>query len=87
MSDVKLTDPLHVRLLNLVKNMEGEYPPHVLEDVRTAAKQIEAFRALHHAVCGDTGFANAVRIESGLAYPWPALDDAEALAAAAISDE
>lgn len=40
----------------------------------------DALRTLLHAVCGETGFANAVRNESGHAYPWPSLDVAEAKA-------
>ena len=40
----------------------------------------EALEKLHHAVCGETGFAAAVRQESGKAYPWPALDIADELA-------
>lgn len=45
----------------------------------------EALRNLIHAVCGETGFANAVRQESGHAYPWPALDIAEAEAHRSLS--
>jgi len=45
---------------------------------------LEALRELFEAVCGETGFAQAVRAESGFAYPWPALDNAEAKARAAI---
>lgn len=45
----------------------------------------EALQALHHAVCGETGFAEAVRLNSGLAYPWPALDIADEMARAALS--
>ena len=45
----------------------------------------EALSALHHAVCGETGFAEAVRLNSGLAYPWPALDIADEMARAALS--
>jgi hypothetical protein len=49
----------------------------------------KALRALHHAVCGDTGFAAAVRAATNTAYPWPALDEAEALALAspAVAEE
>jgi hypothetical protein len=46
---------------------------------------LEALKVLHHAVCGETGFAAAVRADSGLAYPWPALDIADELALAAIA--
>lgn len=37
----------------------------------------EALEALLHAVCGETGFASAVRADSKTAYPWPSLDAAE----------
>lgn len=43
-------------------------------------RAIEAVRQMHHAVCGETGFAAAVRADSGRAYPWPALDIAEEIA-------
>lgn len=39
-----------------------------------------------HAVCHETGFAAAVRADSGLAYPWEPLDMAEAKARAALKD-
>jgi hypothetical protein len=44
----------------------------------------EALNAMVHAVCGETGFANAVRVVSGTEYPWPALDLAEEKAIAAL---
>ena len=43
-----------------------------------------ALSKLHHAVCGETGFAACVRLDSGKAYPWPALDDADETARAAL---
>ncbi|TGQ11186.1 hypothetical protein EN858_14785 [Mesorhizobium sp. M4B.F.Ca.ET.215.01.1.1] len=46
----------------------------------------EALDAMVHAVCGESGFANAVRVNSGFAYPWPALDEAEALAIEVIME-
>lgn len=51
------------------------------------AKARAALRAMTSAVYGETGFANAVRVDSGLAYPWPALDEAAALAAEVFMDE
>mgnify|MGYP000464542594 CR=1 FL=1 len=45
-----------------------------------------ALREMLHAVCGETGFASAVRLVSGLAYPWPALDIAEGLARTALGE-
>ena len=47
----------------------------------------EALEALLHAVCGDSGFAACVRKDSGTAYPWPALDLAEARAIAALRQQ
>ena len=44
----------------------------------------EALADLLHAVCGEKGFAQAVRRDSGRIYPWPALDLAEAKAIAAL---
>lgn len=45
----------------------------------------EALEKLHHAVCGETGFAECVRNDSGKAYPWPALCEADRLSRAALS--
>ena len=44
----------------------------------------EALEDLLHAVCGEKGFAQAVRRDSGRIYPWPALDLAEAKARKAL---
>lgn len=50
-----------------------------MTDLHTENARLRAaLEAMLHAVCGETGFASAVRLDSGLAYPWPALDDAEA---------
>lgn len=46
-----------------------------------------ALRKMVDAVCGETGFANAVRLDSGKAYPWPALDIAERIAALILEGE
>ncbi len=62
--------------------------PHLPQGDPSPARELaleEALRNLIHAVCGETGFANAVRQESGHAYPWPALDIAEAEAHRALS--
>lgn len=53
-------------------------PPQPSEAVAVALKE------LLQAVCGETGFAACVRQDSGRAYPWPALDAAEAKAQAAL---
>jgi len=50
------------------------------------AKAVEALRKLHHAVCGETGFAACVRLDSGLAYPWPALDEADEMTRATLAE-
>lgn len=50
------------------------------------ARLVGALEALRHAVCGETGFASCVRADSGKAYPWPALDEAEALVNAALAE-
>ena len=44
-----------------------------------------ALRDMLQAVCGPTGFAEAVRHNSGHAYPWHSLDAAEAMSRAALS--
>lgn len=44
-----------------------------------------ALNGMLQSVCGPTGFAEAVRHNSGHAYPWHSLDDAEAKARAALS--
>lgn len=46
---------------------------------------VEAARAMRSAICGPDGFANSVRLHSGLAYPWPALEIAESLMDAALA--
>lgn len=47
----------------------------------------KALGMMLHAVCHETGFANAVRLDSGTAYPWPALDIAEEAARSALNGE
>jgi hypothetical protein len=46
-----------------------------------------ALEAMLAAVCGEDGFANAVRRASETAYPWPALDFAEELARQALATQ
>jgi hypothetical protein len=46
---------------------------------------VEALEAMLHAVCHETAFANAVRNDSGVAYPWEPLDIAEASARQALA--
>lgn len=74
------------------KDMALACPPapdaHPVREPTPASGEADVEVALEkmlHAVCGETGFANAVRIVSGLAYPWPALDEAESVARAVLS--
>ncbi len=46
---------------------------------------LEALGKLHHAVCGETGFAQCVRVDSKTLYPWPALDVADHAARATLA--
>jgi len=46
---------------------------------------LAALEGLLYAVCHETGFAAAVRQDSGMAYPWEPLDIAEERARAAIA--
>jgi DNA repair exonuclease SbcCD ATPase subunit len=50
------------------------------------AEAVEALRKLHHAVCGETGIAACVRLDSGLAYPWPALDEADEMTRTTLAE-
>ena len=63
---------------------EGGVAPTLSGAEGEIARLKEALAKLHHAVCGPTGFAQAVRENSGIAYPWPALDEADELARAAL---
>lgn len=71
----------------------GSWPGVRTEYTRTDAIQndtrvkalVEALGAMVHTVCGETGFAACVRADSRLAYPWPALDEAETAARAALA--
>ena len=58
-----------------------------IEDLEAKlAQAVEALRNLHGAVCGETGFAAAVRAVSGKAYPWPQLDQSDADARAILAE-
>jgi hypothetical protein len=45
---------------------------------------VNALQDMLQAVCGESGFANCVRLDTRTAYPWPALDRAEEYARAAL---
>jgi hypothetical protein len=49
------------------------------------ARLLEALEGMLYAVCHETGFAAAVRHDSGKAYPWAPLEIAEERARAAIA--
>ena len=51
------------------------------------SRLVEAARAMRSAICGPDGFAECVRRDSGLAYPWPALEIAESLMDAALAQK
>lgn len=60
----------------------------IIDELCAENKQIrEALEDLLHAVCGEKGFAEAVRRDSGRIYPWPALELAEAKARAALQEQ
>jgi hypothetical protein len=76
----------------------GMAPVHASATIDTLCDQVATLRAsearmrealddLLHAVCGETGFAACVRIATGKAYPWPALDLAEESARAALQGD
>ena len=58
-----------------IERLRGE-----IERLRAALKD------MLHAVCGETGFAAAVRAHSKTAYPWEPLDIAEEKARAALRE-
>jgi hypothetical protein len=81
-----MTDDL-VKRLREVGNKNGlmyaDYDTTI--EAADRIEQLEAaLREMLHAVCHETGFAAAVRADSGKAYPWVTLDAAEAKARAAL---
>jgi hypothetical protein len=79
---------------DLVKRLREDWTPIYGGCVGTmfeAAERIEqleaALREMLHAVCSETGFAAAVRADSGKAYPWITLDAAEAKARAVLEEK
>jgi hypothetical protein len=67
---------------NFVSNWNRRVKTPVSDPV---AQLVEAARAMRSAICGPDGFAECVRRDSGLAYPWPALEIAESLMDAALA--
>ena len=66
-----------------VRGLEGSEIGRKHDLARIEALE-KALRAMLHAVCHETGFAAAVRADSGKAYPWVTLDAAEEQARAAL---
>jgi hypothetical protein len=67
-------------------DMLAEFYLHNRATEAKLGKAMMALRKLHHAVCGETGFAACVRLDSGLAYPWPALDEADEMTRATLAE-
>ena len=59
-----------------------------MNEAASRIEQLEtALQAMLHAVCSPTGFAAAVRTDSGKAYPWVTLEYAEKIARAALGEK
>jgi N-acetyl-anhydromuramyl-L-alanine amidase AmpD len=59
-----------------------------IETLQSRIEALEAaLRGMVQAVCGETGFAAAVRNDTGLPFPWPALDIAEERAKQALESK
>ena len=66
----------------------AEIMREAFEALQSRIKAMEAaLRDMVQAVCGETGFAAAVRNDAGLPYPWPALDIAEERATKALGSQ
>ncbi len=72
----------NARLIALAPTLATEHA--ALQD--RVARLEAAVTAMLNAVCGPTGFAEAVRHNSGQAFPWHSLDAAEAQARAALAE-
>lgn len=81
--DTLLREIETLRVEALAERLRGYYDGCANPIVRYDALR-DALADLLHAVCGQTGFAETVRRDSGRIYPWPALDLAEAKAIAAL---
>lgn len=92
-----MTDNLIERLRDWVPAEgppEGRTAPDAVADMREAVDRIRALQAenakLREALISmrsaAAGFALAVRNDSGVPYPWPALDIADAQAEAALQE-
>jgi hypothetical protein len=80
-----------VRRLSSIADILADLFPEFSKDINSAADRIEqlesALQAMLHAVCSPTGFAAAVRTDSGKAYPWVTLEYAEKIALAALGEK
>ena len=81
--DTLLREIETLRVEALAERLRGYYEGCANPIVQHDALR-DALVDLLHAVCGQTGFVETVRRDSGRIYPWPALDLAEAKAIAAL---
>jgi len=81
--DTLLREIETLRVEALAERLRGYYEGCANPIVQHDALR-DALVDMLHAVCGQTGFAETVRRDSGRVYPWPALDLAEAKAIAAL---
>ena len=91
-----MTDDLIARTESALENAAGfgdgrpsrAITAELLALARENKARIEALGAaledMLQSTCGPTGFAEAIRHNSGFAYPWPSLDLAEMKARAAL---
>jgi hypothetical protein len=87
-----VTDDLVKRLRRYGKWIREDRDPSlftlVTDEAADRIEQLEAaLQAMLHAVCSPTGFAAAVRTDSGKAYPWVTLEYAEKIARAALGEK
>lgn len=76
----------HVAEWDCADNNIPEMAQSEIDKLRAENERLrEALDKMLIAVCGPTGFAEAVRQHSGLSYPWEALEIAEDNARAALS--
>ena len=77
-------DEANARFIAASRQLVPDLITQAIADKARIAELEEALKGMLQSTCGPTGFAEAVRHNSGLAYPWPSLDIAEAKARAAL---
>ncbi len=81
--DTLLREIETLRVEALAERVNGYYIGFAKADEQSDVLR-DALADLLHAICGEKGFAEAVRRDSGRIYPWPALELAEAKARAIL---